>query len=100
MENNNSNNTNNNNNQNNQKIERIYNIHYRQVIKKAPRWRRAKKAITYVKEFLKRHMKVDEVKLSEEINREIWKNGAKNPPGRISVKVVKEGNVARVYLNK
>jgi len=83
-----------------QKIERVYNIHYRQVIKKAPRWRRAKKAITYVREFLKRHMKVEEVKLSEEINREIWKNGAKNPPGKISVRVVKEGNVAKVFLNK
>ena len=83
-----------------QKIERVYNIHYRQIIKKAPRWRRAKKAITYVREFLKRHMKVEEVKLSEEINREIWKNGAKNPPGKISVRVVKEGNVAKVFLNK
>ncbi|MEO2154529.1 MAG: 50S ribosomal protein L31e, partial [Nanoarchaeota archaeon] len=68
--------------------------------KKAPRWRRAKKAISVVKQFLKRHMKVEEVKLSNEINEYIWQNGAKNPPGKISVKVVKKGNIAYADLNK
>ena len=85
-------------NQDNQQVERVYNIHYRQIIKKAPNWRRAKKAITVVKSFLKRHMKVEEVKLSEKINQYIWKNGAKNPPGKISVKVVKKGNIAYADL--
>ncbi|HIQ51023.1 MAG TPA: 50S ribosomal protein L31e [Nautiliaceae bacterium] len=85
---------------NEEKIEREYIIHYRQKIKTAPKWRRAKKAITYVKEFLKRHMKVKEVKLDNSINEEIWKNGAKNPPGKIKVKVKKENEVAYATLIK
>jgi large subunit ribosomal protein L31e len=81
-------------------IEREYIIHYRQKIKTAPKWRRAKKAITVVKEFLKRHMKVKEVKLDNSINEEIWKNGAKNPPGKIKVKVRKENEIAYATLVK
>jgi len=87
-------------NKNNEKIEREYIIHYRQKIKTAPKWRRAKKAISYVREFLKRHMKVKEVKLDNSINEEIWKNGAKNPPGKIKVRVVKEGEIAKATLVK
>jgi large subunit ribosomal protein L31e len=79
-------------------IERVYNIRVTQAIKKAPRWRRAKKAVSLVKEFLKRHMKTEEVKLGKELNEYIWKNGGKNPPTYYKIKVVKKDNIAYANL--
>jgi len=79
-------------------IERVYNIRVTQAIKKAPRWRRAKKAVSLVKEFLKRHMKTEEVKLGKELNEYIWKNGGKNPPTYYRVKVIKKDNIAHANL--
>jgi large subunit ribosomal protein L31e len=79
-------------------IERVYNIRITQVIKKAPRWRRAKKAVSVIKEFLKRHMKAEEVKLGKELNEYIWKNGGKNPPTYYKLKVIKKDNKAYANL--
>ncbi len=79
-------------------IERVYNIRITQIIKKSPRWRRAKKAVKVIKEFLKRHMKTEEVKLGKELNEYIWKNGGKNPPTYYKIKVVKKDKIAYANL--
>jgi len=49
----------------------------------APRYRRSKIAIRIIREFATRHMKAAEVKISEEVNEQIWSRGIKNPPRRI-----------------
>jgi len=36
--------------------------------------RRAKKAVNYLRRFISRHMKTPDVKISEEVNRYIWRN--------------------------
>lgn len=60
----------------------------------AGRQKRAKKAVALLKEKLGKHRE-GEVKLSSEVNQEIWKNGAKKPPAKITVKTEEdlEGNL-------
>lgn len=63
--------------------------------------RRAKKAVNYLRRFISRHMKTPDVKISEEVNRYIWRNGIRNPPRRIKVRVLLgDDQVAYVFLEK
>lgn len=71
-------------------LERTYTIPLRKGWLKAPRYRRAKKAVNTLKEFLVRHMKSDDVRVMPELNLEIWKHGMKNPPSRVKVNVSKD----------
>ena len=43
-------------------------------------------------------MKTEKVVLGKYLNEEIWKNGPKNPPSKVSVKVVKEDDIVKVEL--
>jgi len=79
-------------------IERIYNVNLRRGWLKAPKWKRAKRAVKELKDFIKRHMKVELVKIANEVNNFIWKRGMRKPPHHIKVRVVKKDNVAEVYL--
>jgi len=65
-------------------LERKYVIPLRDAYE-ASRKRRAKRAINMVKEFAKRHMKAEVVKISDKVNKLIWSRGAEKPPRRIEV---------------
>lgn len=71
-------------------LERTYNVPLRKEYMKAPRWKRTKKAVTALREFLAKHMKSENVLLSKELNEAMWKHGIKNPPHHIKVKAVKD----------
>lgn len=71
-------------------LERIYNVPLRKEYMKAPRWNRTKKAVTALREFLAKHMKSSDVRLSKELNETMWKHGIKNPPHHIKVSAVKD----------
>jgi len=73
-------------------IERTYNVPLRKEWLKAPKYRRAKKTVAALKEFLARHMKVDleNVKVGQYANLKIWENGIRNPPHHIAVNVTKD----------
>lgn len=66
-------------------IERTLTINVRKAVIKVPMYRRAKKAVTVVREFLQRHMKSDNVKLGKYLNLKLWEHGIKNPAMRITV---------------
>ncbi len=70
--------------------ERIYTIPLRREFLKAPSYKRSKKAISAIRIFLSKHMKVEEVKIGKYLNLEIFKHGRKNPPSKIKVKAIKE----------
>jgi large subunit ribosomal protein L31e len=59
----------------------------------ASRNKRAARAMRMVKEFLARQLGDKELKISPNINFEIWKRGQRNPPNRIEVKVLEKDNV-------
>jgi ribosomal protein L31E len=51
----------------------------------APRTRRAKKAIFVLKAFIQKHMKCEELTISEELNEHIWSQGMRNPLMKVKV---------------
>ena len=85
------------------KIEREYTIPLRREWHKVPRYKRANKAVKAIKEFLAQHLKIRDrdlrkIRLDKYINEEVWHKGIKNPPAKIKVKVVKEGEIVRAEL--
>jgi large subunit ribosomal protein L31e len=70
-------------------LKREYVVPLRRKTKLAPRWRRSKKAVSVLKDFIKKHMKTDNVIICNELNEHLWKDGAKNPPGKVSVIALK-----------
>jgi large subunit ribosomal protein L31e len=70
--------------------ELTFNIPLRLEIMKAPKYKRAKKAVHAVREFIARRMKTDKVLIGKYINLKLWENGIKNPPHHIAVVVTKD----------
>ena len=71
-------------------LERTYIIPLRMETLKAPAYRKAKKAITAIREFISRHMKSSDIKIGRYLNLKIWEHGIKNPPNKIKVTAVKD----------
>ena len=79
-------------------MERTYVIPLRDAYE-ASRKKRAKKALNIVRRFAERHMKGEEVKISEGVNKLIWSRSAEKPPRRIKVVMRKdEKGVIEVML--
>ncbi len=77
---------------------RIYTIPLKRAYY-SPRHRRAKKAVSLVREFILRHMKAEKVIISQHLNEKIWSRGIQKPPRRIRVKAVKDSEgVVKVDL--
>lgn len=69
-------------------LERFYTIPLK-IALRVPRWRRAARAIRFMRSFIARHMKADVVKLDPLVSEYIWSRGAKKPPRRVKVKASK-----------
>jgi len=74
------------------KLERVYNVPLRRQWLKVPRYKRAKKAVRALREFLAKHMKADinNVKIEKYANLKLWERGIKNPPHHIKVTAKKD----------
>jgi len=70
-------------------MERTYTIPLRDA-KNVQRTIRAAKAIRVVQEFLKKHMKAEEIKIDASVNEKIWERGIQKIPSKIKVKAVKD----------
>ena len=77
--------------------ERVYTISLR-AVKKAPRWKRSKRAIALIREFLIRHTKAEYLILDNALNEKIWERGSQKPPSRVRVRVTKEEDTVRAEL--
>src|SRR3989344_8510033 len=71
-------------------LERTYTIPLRKAFSKAPNYRRTERAVNELRRFIQHHMKCENVKLGKHLNLEMWKQGRKNPPAKIQVKVLKD----------
>lgn len=83
------------------KIEREYVIPLRNKVRTVPRYKKTPKAVKSIKEFLVRHMKIRDrdlkkIKIDKHLNEMLWFRGIKNPPHKIKVKAIKEGDIVRV----
>ncbi len=79
--------------------ERIYTIPMRREWLKVPKYRRAKKAVSAVRQFLVRNMKSEDVRIGKYLNLKLWEHGIKNPPHHVKVRVTKDDkDVVRAEL--
>jgi len=79
-------------------LERNYNIPLRRETLKVPYYKKAKKAVKAVREFISKHMKSDDVSIGMHLNLAIWKHGMKNPPGMVKVTATKDDK-GKVLVN-
>ena len=64
-----------------------------------PEHKRTDRVVNMIREFATKHMKSDEIKLEQDLNRQIWSKGKTNPPRKVRVKMVKdEDGVVTVSL--
>ena len=78
--------------------ERIYVIPLRRAWA-APRKKRAPRAVRLIKEFARRHMKAEEVRISPELNEFLWSRGIEKPPRRVRVRMERyEEGLVKVHL--
>ena len=76
-------------------IERVYNIPLRKGFVDVAAYKKTKRAVRTLQEFLSKHMHqpdMNKVLIGKNLNLELWKHGIKNPPGQVKVVVVKEDN--------
>lgn len=69
--------------------ERLYTFPFRRLWG-APRGKRTPRAVRMLKEYVKRHMKVENVIISNEINEQIWSRGISKPPRNLKIRAVKD----------
>ncbi|MFA5485412.1 MAG: 50S ribosomal protein L31e [Candidatus Pacearchaeota archaeon] len=84
-------------------LERVYVVPLRKGFLKVPQYKRAKKAVKTLKEFLAKHMKVEDrdlnkVKIDIYLNNEIWFRGIKKPLSKIKVKAKKINGIVYAEL--
>jgi large subunit ribosomal protein L31e len=82
-------------------LERVYTVPLRRHWVNVPQYKRARKAVVALKEFIAKHMHVTNrdvrnVRINSYLNNELWFRGKTNPPAKIKVKAIKEGDVVRV----
>ncbi|MEM5772969.1 MAG: 50S ribosomal protein L31e [Candidatus Aenigmatarchaeota archaeon] len=80
--------------------EKFLTLNLRKELTKARRVKKANKVAALVREKVQKMFKGLEVKIDKSVNEEIWKRGAKNPPAKLKLKLVKEEKSVRVELGK
>jgi len=71
-----------------QDVERVYTINLGKVLL-SPDNQRAKRAVNMIKEFARHHLKIEQVKLEEDVSHLLWARGIKHPPRKIRVRMTK-----------
>jgi len=71
-----------------QELERVYTINLGKVLLSQSQ-HRAVRAINMIREFARRHMKVDDIRIDQDLSHQIWKRGIRRPPRKIRVKMTK-----------
>jgi len=69
-------------------VERVYTVNLGKVLL-SPDNQRAKRAVNMIKEFARHHMKIEQVKLEEDVSHLLWSRGIKHPPRKIRVRMTK-----------
>ena len=71
-----------------QDVERVYTVNLGKVLL-SPDNQRAKRAVNMIKEFARHHMKIEQIKLEEDVSHLLWSRGIKHPPRKIRVRMTK-----------
>lgn len=74
-------------------------LNIRKNVLKAPKNKRAKKAVKVLREKLKRILKTDKIKFSYRLNEFIWRRGIKNPPMKYKLRIIKKEDTFYIDLD-
>ena len=81
-----------------QNLTRVYTINLGRAWL-TPQHKRTDRVINMIREFATKHMKSNEIKLDQDLNRQVWTRGKTHPPRKVRVKMVKdEDGVVTVSL--
>ncbi len=69
-----------------EELERVHTINLGKVLLSQPQHRTVR-ALNMIREFARRHMKTQDVKIDEDLARQVWSRGARSPPRRIRVRM-------------
>ena len=69
--------------------ESIYTVNFRKAWI-TPEYKRTNRVVGILREFTKRHMKTDDIKIDQYLNRYLWQRGKRNPPRKIRVRMTKD----------
>ncbi len=79
-------------------LERKYIVPLRKEWLKVPIYKRSKKAVTALREFLQKHMKTEDVRIGRYLNHALWARGMKKPPHKIEVLAKKVEEKDNTYV--
>ena len=71
--------------------EKIYTIPLHSQTLKTRRHKRAKRAVSAVRQFMEQHSKASEIRLGKHLNAKLWEQGMRAPPRRIKVRAESDG---------
>ncbi|MEM0449492.1 MAG: 50S ribosomal protein L31e [Methanomassiliicoccales archaeon] len=80
--------------------EKIMNVPLK-VTKASPRSKKAKKAVSEIRDYVAKHMKArpEDVWMDQQVNEVLWSRGIQKPPSRLRIKAVKfEDGLVEVSL--
>ncbi len=72
-----------------EQLTRVYTVPLDRVMI-SPRHKRAKRAVTVIREFAAKHMKSEFIQISPELNLLLWDKGIRKPPRRVTVKMERD----------
>ncbi|RLI96689.1 MAG: hypothetical protein DRO99_04060 [Candidatus Aenigmatarchaeota archaeon] len=78
--------------------ERMYVISLKRDWQKTRRDGRANRSVNVIREYLEKHLKTDNIKISSKLNESLWKRGNSKPPAKVKVKVTESDDVFTVRL--
>ncbi|EFD92567.1 MAG: Ribosomal protein L31e [Candidatus Parvarchaeum acidophilus ARMAN-5] len=71
-------------------VQQIITVNMRRGMEKVPPYKKAAAGAKYLRAFIKRHLKATDVKISQDVNNEIFSRGMKNPRPSIRVMCSKD----------
>jgi large subunit ribosomal protein L31e len=69
--------------------ERILTINLKKRIVRGPKWRRNSYGMRLIRELIKKHAKVEKVKIDKSLNEKMWSKSVQKPPTILRLKIVK-----------
>lgn len=81
-----------------QETQKTFTIPLRREFQESAPLKRTPRAVRAVRAFLKKHCKVEDVRIGGKLNQALWARGVRNPPARVTVNVAVDGGVAKAEL--
>ncbi len=77
---------------------RIHIIPLRRSFLKSARWKRTPRSIKAIREYVWKHYRTTNIIIGKYLNEHIWAKGSKNPPSKVKVVAIKDGDKVSLEL--